>query len=190
MPQENIFVVEASFMVPITAGIMRVPYTFFVTCEWAFLLCVKREWGFIFSVICESIYLSYLGKLVFDFFVFHEICIYFCVIFELMTFAGIMFYFFDDFRVLKARKLHQTRCKTCPFDELADGGVRTNHSDTNLEGLESAIMDKSPWTLYSSRPPSGRCRLWILRQLKEGLCASETAVAVAKSNDTWGSEPP
>ena len=141
-------------------------------------------------MICESIYLSYLGKLVFDFFVFHEICIYFCVIFELMTFAGIIFHFFDDFRVLKARKLHQTRCKTCPFDELADGGVRTNHSDTNLEGLESAIMDKSPWTLYSSRPPSGRCRLWILRQLKEGLCASETAVAVAKSNDTWGSEPP
>ena len=61
--------------------------------------------------------------------------------FEPTTSAGIIFHFFKDFRVLKARKLHQTRCKTCLFDELADGGLRTN-----LEGLESAIMDKSLWT--------------------------------------------
>ena len=32
----------------------RVPYTFFVKREWAFLLCVKHEWEFIFSVIRES----------------------------------------------------------------------------------------------------------------------------------------
>ena len=32
------------------------------------------------------------------------------------------------------------------MSELADGGLRTNHSDSNLEGLESAIMDKSLWT--------------------------------------------
>ena len=38
---------------------------------------------------------------------------------------------------------HQTRWKTCPFDELADRGLRTNHSHSNFEGLESAIMDKS-----------------------------------------------
>ena len=74
------------------------------------------------------------------------ICIYFRVIFEPTTFAGIMFHFYEDFRVLKARKLHQTRCKTCPFDELADEGLRTNPSDSNLEGLESSIMDKSLWT--------------------------------------------
>ena len=35
----------------------RVPYTFFVTREWAFFYCVKREWGFIFFVIRESIFL-------------------------------------------------------------------------------------------------------------------------------------
>ena len=28
------------------------------------------------------------------------------------------------------------------MSELADGGLRTNHSDSNLEGLESAIMYK------------------------------------------------
>ena len=73
----------------------------------------------------------------------HEICIYFRVIFEPTTFAGIIF--FGDFSVIKARKLHQTRsrCKTCPFDELADRGLRTNHSDSDFEGLESAIMDKN-----------------------------------------------
>ena len=32
----------------------RVPYTFSVTREGAFLLCVKRERGFIFSVTRES----------------------------------------------------------------------------------------------------------------------------------------
>ena len=91
--------------------------------------------------------------------------------FEPTTFAGIIFHFLKIFRVLKARKWHQTRWKTCPFDELAEGGLRTNHSDSNLEGLESAIMDKSRWTnlhvrceynlscltpppLYSSRSPS------------------------------------
>ncbi len=75
-----------------------------------------------------------------------ETGIYFRVIFELTTFAGIIFHFFEDFWVLKARKLHQTRCKTCPFDELANGGLRTNQSDSNLEGVESAIMYKSLWT--------------------------------------------
>ena len=80
--------------------------------------------------------------MVFDFFVIREICIYFRVIFEPTTFAGIIFHFFGDFSVIKARKLHQTRCKTSPFDELAERGLRTNHSDSNLEGLESAIMVK------------------------------------------------
>ena len=92
------------------------------------------------------LYISVLEKLVFDFFVIREICIYFRVIFEPTTFAGIIFHFFEDFIVFKARKLHQTRCKTCPFDEFADGGLRTNHSDSNLEGLESAITAKSLWT--------------------------------------------
>ena len=101
---------------------------FFVMCEWAFLLCVKREWAFIFSVIRES------GKLVFDFFVIREICIYLRVICEPTTFAGIIFDFFGDFSVIKARKLHQTRCKTCPLDVLADGGLRTNHSDSEPGG--------------------------------------------------------
>ena len=85
-----------------------------------------------------NLYISVPERLVFDFFVIREMCSYFRVIFEPTTSAGIIFHFFKDFRVLKARKLHQTRCKTCLFDELADGGLRTN-----LEGLESAIMDKS-----------------------------------------------
>ena len=37
--------------------ILRVPYTFFVTPEWAFLACMKHEWGSIF--FCDSwIYIS------------------------------------------------------------------------------------------------------------------------------------
>ena len=39
---------------------------------------------------------------------------------ESTTFSGIIFHFFGDFSVIKARKLHQTRCKTYPFDALAD----------------------------------------------------------------------
>ena len=45
-----------------------------------------------FSVICESIF-SIVGKLVFDFFVICEICIYLHVIFKPMTFAGTIFHF-------------------------------------------------------------------------------------------------
>ena len=92
-----------------------------------------------------NLYISVLGKLVFDFFVIREIGIYFSRDFRTNDFRGNNFSLFKDFRVLKARKLHQTRCKTCPFVELADGGLRTSHSDSdsNLEGLEFAIMDKS-----------------------------------------------
>ena len=94
----------------------------------------RDSWIYIFP--------SILGKLVFDFFAIREICLSFRVIFEPTTFAGIIFHFFGDFSVIKARKLLQIRCKASPFDELAEGGLRTNHSDSNLEGLESAIMDK------------------------------------------------
>ena len=99
-----------------------------------------------------NLYFSVLGKLVFNFFLIREICIYFRVIFEPTTFTGIIFHFFGDFSIIKAHKLHQTRCKPCPFDELADRGPRTNHSDSNFEGLESTIMNKSLGTnLHSWR---------------------------------------
>ena len=85
-----------------------------------------------FSVIREF---SVLGKLVFHFFVIREICINLRVICEPTTFAGINFHFFGEFSVIKARKLHQTtRCKTYLFDALADGGLRTNHSDSEPGG--------------------------------------------------------
>ena len=75
---------------------------------WMGIFALRETWMRIYFFRDSWIYifLSYLGKLVFDFFVFREICIYFCVIFELMTFVGIIFHFFDDFRVLKARKLN------------------------------------------------------------------------------------
>ena len=76
------------------------------------------------------------------FFLIREIRIYFCVKFETTTFAGIMFSLFGDSSVSNAPKLHQTRCQTCPFDDLANGGLRTKHRHSNLEGLDSAIMDK------------------------------------------------
>ena len=112
----------------------KVPYTFSVTREWAFFLCVKRELGFIFSLVREPIFF-YPRKLVFHFFVIREICINLRVICEPTTFAGINFHFFGDFSVIKVRKLHQTTiCKTCLFDALADGGLRTNHSDSEAGG--------------------------------------------------------
>ena len=50
---------------------------------------------------------------------------------EPTTFAGIDFHFFGDFSVIKASKLRQTtRCKTCLFDVLANGGLTTNHGDS------------------------------------------------------------
>ena len=92
-----------------------------------------------------NLYISVLGKLVFDFFVIRELMHSLSRDFWTNNFCENNFsLFFGDFGAIKARKLHQTRCKTCPwFDELADGGLRTNHSNSNLEGLESAIMDKS-----------------------------------------------
>ena len=48
-----------------------------------------------------NLYFSVLGKLVFDFFVIREICIYFRVICKPTTFAGIFFHFFGDFSVIK-----------------------------------------------------------------------------------------
>ena len=43
-------------------------------------------------------------------FVIREICISLRVICEPTTYAGILFQLFKDFSVLKARKLHHTRC--------------------------------------------------------------------------------
>ena len=89
-----------------------------------------------------NLYLSVLGKLVFDFFVIREKCIYFRVICEPSTFVGIIFHIFGDFSVIKARKLHQTGCKKrdgLPFstslDAREDGGLRTNHSNSEPGGL-------------------------------------------------------
>ena len=61
---------------------------------------------------------------------------------EPTIFAGINWHFFGDFSVIKARKLHQTtRCKTCLFDALADGGLRSQLSTAtvNQKGLESSV---------------------------------------------------
>ena len=66
-----------------------------------------------------NLYFPILGKLVFNLFVTCEMCIYFPVICEPTTFAGIICHFFGDFSIIKARKLHQTRWKTCPFDASA-----------------------------------------------------------------------
>ena len=114
--------------------LQRVPYTFFVTREWSFLLCVKRKCRFIFSVIRESIFFR-PRETVFDFSVIREICIYFRVICEPTTLAGIIFTFLET-----SCKLHQTRCKTYQFDAFA---LTTGTLTVSLEGLESAIMDKS-----------------------------------------------
>ena len=65
---------------------------------------------------------------------------------EPTTFAGIIFHSaFRDFSVIKARKLYQTRCKTCPFDALAEWKTdrELTTATVNLEGVESVSMDKS-----------------------------------------------
>jgi len=88
-----------------------------------------------------NLYFSVLGKLVFDFFVIREKCIYFRVICEPSTFVGIIFHTFGDFSVIKACKLHQTGCKKrdgLPFstslDARKDEGLRTNHSNSEPGG--------------------------------------------------------
>ena len=88
-----------------------------------------------------NLYFSVLRKLVFDFFVIREKCIYFRVICELSTFVGIIFHIFGDFSIIKACKLHQTGCEKhdgLPFltslDTCEDGGLRTNHSNNEPGG--------------------------------------------------------
>ena len=56
-----------------------------------------------------------------------EICIDFHVIYEPTASVGINFHFFGDFSVIKL-------VKTCLFDALADGGLRTNHRDSEPGG--------------------------------------------------------
>ena len=86
--------------------LLRVPYTFFVTLELAFLLCLKRQRGFSFSLIRESIFFHPLetGFRLSIVFVIREIYIYLRVICEPTIFAGIIFHSFGDFSVIKARK--------------------------------------------------------------------------------------
>ena len=68
--------------------------------EWAFLLYVKREWGFNFSVIRESIFYRPREN-GFRFFVIREISISLRVICEPTTFAGILFSFLKILASLK-----------------------------------------------------------------------------------------
>lgn len=39
-----------------------------------------------------------------------------------------------DFSIVKAHKLHQSRCKTSPFGALVEGRLRTKHSDSEQGG--------------------------------------------------------
>ena len=107
------------------------PLPFFVTREWALFLCVKRERGFIFSVIRESIFFRSRET---DFRCFSRSVkmFYLHVICETSTFVGIIFHFFGDFSVIKARKLDQTGCKKrdgMPFSTSLDArdGWRTEN---------------------------------------------------------------
>ena len=94
-------------------------------------LCVKREWGFIFSVIRESIHFLPRETGFRFFFVIREICFYFRVIFEPTTFAGIIFHFFEDnYSKLDVKPAHSR-------------SLRMEDWELTLEGLESAIMDRS-----------------------------------------------
>ena len=72
----------------------------------------------LFFPLFVNVYISVLGKLVFDFFVIREICIYFCVIFEPTTFTGIIFHFFEDFRVLK-RLVNYTKLDIKPAHAMS-----------------------------------------------------------------------
>lgn len=74
-------------------------------------------------------YFSILWKLIFDFFVIHEICIYLHIICEPTTFVRIIFHFFGDLSIIKPRKLHQTRSKTWELTTVTE----------NQEGLESSL---------------------------------------------------
>ena len=60
---------------------------------------------------------------------------------EPSTFVGIIFHIFGDFSIINARILHQTGCKKgdgLPFstslDMREDGGLRTNHSNSEPGG--------------------------------------------------------
>jgi len=95
----------------------------------------------LFPVTHESIFFRPRETGFFYFFVIREECIYFHVICEPSTFVGIIFHIFGDFSVIKAHKLHQTGCKKrdgLPFstslDVREDGGLRTNHSNSEPGG--------------------------------------------------------
>ena len=114
-----------------------------MTREWAFLLYVKREWGFIFSVIRESIYFRPRET---GFRLFRDPWnMHFRVIFEPTTFARIIFHFFLEI-LAPLKFVNYTKLDVKPAHSMSlrmELGLRTNHSNGNLEGLESAIMDKS-----------------------------------------------
>ena len=58
----------------------------------------------------------------------------FAFFFKPTTIARKNSHLFGDFSVIKARKLHQIRSKTCLFETLSGGGLRPNHSDSEPGG--------------------------------------------------------
>ena len=78
-----------------------------------------------------SRYFSVLGKLVFDFFVIREICIYFRVISEPTTFAGLIFTFLEILASLKLVNYTNLAAKPAHSMRLrVKNWSITNHSDS------------------------------------------------------------
>ena len=75
-----------------------------------FFLCVRHEWGFIFSVIRESIFFRPWET---GFWFFRDLWKMNLLVHDLWTidFCGKHFSLSGDFSIIKARKLHQTWCK-------------------------------------------------------------------------------
>ena len=90
---------------------------------------------------------SVLGKLGLNFFVICEIRIYFCVIFEPTTFAGITFHFFLEIlaslKLVNYTKLDVT--PACSMRSRVENWSRTNHSDSELGGRRICNHGQESW---------------------------------------------
>ena len=126
-----------------------IPFSWRVNEHFCFAWSVNEDFFFPWLV---NLYFSVLGNLVFDFFVIREICIYFHVICEPTTFAGIIFLPFLELlaslKLVNYTKLVDVkRAHWMPL--RMQNWSRTNHSDSELRGPRICNHGQESWEKFA-----------------------------------------
>ena len=131
-----------------------------MTREWPFLLCVRREWGFIFFPWFVNLYFSVLGNW---FSIFSWSVKYaFTFVCEPTTFAGIIFHIFGDlaslklvnYTILDAKPAHSMRLRMKNW-------WRTKHSNNEPGGPRICNHGQESWDKFALMAFLSTRQTWI-----------------------------